>query len=359
MQSNFNQNYISFYLTILNFFLILFLIFLLPYSDQPDFLVQAQKFDIFRSMPKHELLACEVANQRSSFFYSFEGNCHSIELNFGRFSFLFKNLSIFVFAIVIATLINPNKSAVRTNSESFLGLMSVPSFVYSLSWLSHESLFSSVAVTFFLLKKRIFQIVLISCLFFIDKGNSFVILLYLLYSTIFSISRRFGYLFLVSMPLIALYLKYPLLKFLFNFDGISGKAQAIYAKHLNKSKQFQFPYLGPFICMTSMYFMTAMGFKPFLAYIFLFSNLIFSAGSRMLKNLQLFLIDFKDSITAFSFISFITFALPDYAYFKYYVFLLPVFLKDLISTFGLLNVLKILAFSNILAVISALFMLAR
>lgn len=161
------------------------------------------------------------------------------------------------------------------------------------------------------------------------------------------------------MPVIALVLKYPLLNFLFNFEDIGKKAESIYAKHLNKENDFQYPYFGPFIFMISSYFMTAMGFKPFLAYIYLASNLLFSLASQFAKNFKSFLSEFKDSFVAISFVCFITFALPDYSYYKYFVFLLPVFLKDLIAVFGVTKILNALTLGNILTIITALFMLAR
>lgn len=232
-----------------------------------------------------------------------------------------------------------------------------PSIIFYLGVLAEEQ-FTLVLSIFIFLFWGSFLIVifLLFLIASIDIGNAIVVTTFVFfgYFSIFTakyISVRFSFLVMLSIVILAYIIGPMLLVYIEKISFLTTTAQEMYENTLLAQNKYPI-LLRPFITFMTGIFMTASGVKVVFVYVLyatilvlLFYKLYVLRKKNLSHRVNYIYVLLCSTFTT---ILFFVFMFPDYAFAKYYVFMMPFILLAALLVFNKFNILKIILLSNLI-----------
>jgi hypothetical protein len=320
------------------FFFLFFLVFyklLIPYGDEPDFLTRISRLNnnyLYSFLNVFDLRSnflCSENYNRLSLSYNLSSACVTENLSskfFSRILFSILNISgILLIAKLIFSVLKSKISAldIRVLILTFL----FPFTIYILGLTSNE-IYVHFLSLFIFIESLYIRFLILSILFILEYDGQFlVIFLFSLFSYFNKLIShwKLNYLILFNL-IISIFIIFALQKLL-NFTFLIPEIYINKISELMNPKPYHnYDFFNRFgIVLFSMSFMTANGIKLVLGNIFLFFRYL---SPHLLKIKKIFIIEIVSSIST---IATIISILPDHSYAKYYIFVIPIFLKALLS----------------------------
>ena len=325
---------------------------LIPYGDEPDFLKRVTRlsynpiFDFMDFKSIKSVFLCLDKYSPHSFFYSLSDLC--IKENFSvsyflRILFPMVNLILlFLFATLFAYILNIRISPEDKKVIALTFLF--PFVIYILSFTSTEIYIHYFTLLLFL-ENFLIRFLILGVLFLLEYDGQFLVcLLFVLFSvfnmTFSSLKSPNQILINVSISLLIIFI-YK------NLSSISLIIPDIYVNKigelLNLGDQTNYNYLERLlIVFFTMSFMTANGIKLVLGNIYFMYKHFGSQLLKMQKSCKV------EILSALSTIFILIAILPKHSYAKYYLFLIPVILKGLLSIIDFDKLRNSLIISNLI-----------
>jgi len=353
---------------------------LFPFGDEPDFTVRAPRV-IFGEHPWwspysifHDLLAnlevvstCSIEASATSMWMSIGTNCtENIEQIIVRFILTILVAFPLLYAITMRKsfvtmmyFLNFKLSAKEWNYRLDALSLSIliPSMIYYFGIFAEEQFTLVLSLFIFLFwGSWILTTFIFSLVMYIDLGNSIVLLTFILFGLFFTfiskkINIKVSITLMLSIVFIAFILGFSFLTYLENISLLASKAEAMYNKGLGFENKYPV-ILRPVVTYMTGVFMTPSGVKMIFLYLVYTPVLLWVFYKIHIYNKHVKSHEFQNSYTlllvVFTTILFFVFLFPDYAFAKYYVFMIPFLFVPLLGILKKNNILKFLILSNLI-----------
>lgn len=377
------------YINIFIFILLTFFFrFIIPAVDQPDFLLRIKKiilgFDDFSSSINKPInffsyyssyydqiisisKKCNLYDSPLNIWFSFNypdciDNFNIILIKSSiTLCFFLPLLIIFFFK---KTLIEKIKVINKKNFEEDLYVISLclifPSFIYHANFTSYETLCLMLSLIAFLFRSNFnFLIVLISLIFLIDIGFSFILLSFYLFINLINFlyknsKLKFFLIHLFILLILVFFIKSLAIDFLSKLPFIGQKVISINEYTAYSGFDTKYPLIiRPLTVFLGFMFLTAYKTKAIFLYIF-FIYFFFTILLKVKKGSFYNINNHKEDITNFFCIIFLIFILtiffPVLSYVKYYMFTLPFVIKFLFIIFNKFKLRNFFLISNFILI---------
>lgn len=348
----------SFYIIFLLIKLIIVYRLLLPFSDEPDFLVRVDKILYNKNLYSHYYFFKD---------YILEWGIYN---NFEYEEFFHKVLRILItiFALTPILLVVLFKNIAINNLlyyskekyYSFVVSLFLPGMIYYLGVFGEEQFTLILSLLVFIFFNSILMLILLlSYITIIDFGNGLVVFLFvILFKSILYLSTKLSIKIVLILLLIMVFLSYIFgleLILIFNiFPIISDYSSVIYNDYSNEHSYVYEKYpiiLRPIITFMTFIFMTPNKVGVYILYgiSFLFILIIII---KMFKNINTIskqkIVYF---ITPIFFILSCVFVLPGFSNAKYYIFTFPFILYGMQYFYNIKNIFIFLLFLNLVVIL--------
>lgn len=365
---------------------VLFLMFtiiarlVLPFGDEPDFIVRAPNLidkGFSWVSPYNYLMVktlnynsnCNIHGSVTSIWFQIDSyTCKENEWQILHRIFIIFFVSLPIFFMIVFRNLNykilrffPNKVAYEEFNRR-LDALSIcilfPSFLYFVGVMAEEQwvlVLATIVVIFVdIIPISLFLLFLI---FTIDIGNFLVVATFFLLSNFFhKVYKERGEKFLNFYSLIiitsAALLNTQLFNILNRIPFLESKVSSILDKKMGFIDKYPI-YFRPVISFITGVFMTPSGIKSLFLFLIVLIFSIVISRKVFVKNYNFYTdrVAIKSAVTT---ILFFVLLLPDYAYAKYYVFMLPVFFIPFVRNYSRNKVLFISAFTTLVWAINML-----
>lgn len=353
--------------------------FVLPFGDEPDFIVRAPRFVLdtpdfispyFLGINKNldYLSLCHSHGNLLDFLSVIEFSTCSQDVYqvflrlFNQFFLMVIPWLLLIFRDVFYIWLNDTVEVIDSKLDALSITFFTSSFIYYygvLGWEQYLLLLS--AFTFLFLSNLIFLSLLVLWIFSIDLGDSVIVIYSIFLSYVYKwTAKKYGFKYVTILSifiiLTALILGTTLVGFFEKISLLSSKAQAISAAYEYSDLRNKYPiYLRPVITYLTLVLYLPSGVKALcaifvssigLAYIFVSSIKI---RRNFCKESFCYLMTFITVIVS------VVFILPGYANAKYYVFMLPMFYFFVLSVTRKENVLIMVTLINTICIVELVF----
>ena len=330
------------------FFFSFIMIILVPLGDEPDFYSRIERinsnnfFNLFHDYININNITNCINYSRLDLFQNLNINCalsNHLLLYSDKIIFCFKNLLLTIFIIELLKIF---KIYNTTENKLFYLCLFFPFSTYIFSCYSDEYYSNIILLLFFCFSKTYFRILALIALLIIDYDGQFpIIILYLFVLAIVKIlDKKIKKIYLLIYFLIFLHF--------FNVNTIKFFMPVIYDHKfdmmITASRDFLYKYnlFERFSMVILSFFMTAKGLKFSLVFVYFVYILI-----NNFKNV--IIINNKNSVfSIYITILFFINIFPTHTNAKYYLFVLPIILKEIICIYGYKKIYSKILFMNVI-----------
>jgi hypothetical protein len=366
---------------------------LIPPFDEPDFLSRVERLiDIFSGFLGNDVISslfvtlknqisngalCGAQYSVETFWAHIDDKCieQSISLAAARFlSFLVFNaplLLIILFwkQVTSFILLFSSKDHAEIQRRMLAVSMSIlfPSVAYFLSLISFKTFFVSLTLLLLLVWDiPILLFVLLSVCFIFDNFNFLPLLVFVSCLTLFTRVERRSYVFLLlilvgSILTFVFFFSYEIIDAIAHLSGKKSKFSQLRWAFDTYDFDSQYPrWVRPAHTGLSLTFMTANGLKSIFLYlgILFFAVHFFVSGYLMKKKIGMrrhtLGVSFHIALSSVVTVLVTVFLLPNYAYGKYFVFLVPFLLYAILRVIEARRLMVFLLFSQLIVLINIL-----
>ncbi len=323
------------------FFVVFVSIFLsiIPFGDEPDFTVQAPKLQSggelnflvplfinfnFESIEGGE---CIVDAGAFSLWPSISGQgCQQAwQIISARLALV---IWFFLPAFIFIVFSTGRESNYHKNMRRAVALsLTFTGVIYYAEVFSHEALILSLSLCLFI-APRWLAIIIFCGIIYIDFGNGIVVGFFFLYRYFLSnLSVRYSAIISVSLILLCFFIGVRWLLWMSSLPIIGDKSAAMYDLLIIEGLADKYPViLRPVITFMSAIFMTPSGIKVIAAYIYVSFVIIYIWLKARKQNFRREKKMGDSFSAAIATILILVSIAPNYAFAKYYIFMVPVFL---------------------------------